>query len=158
MSIPWLILVRGGLIIIVENIFSSLYNVYFQMMIWGTRSSGQRSLGEEWGEGEKLNCLHFAVTMNIVLFVFCFFGCFLETAPRKRPWRKAQTRIILNKNTTYVIFPTWNLTMTNDRKLDFWKKVIDSVRAEVNFRPLGENCEDFSCKWLWGFIKAGPCL
>lgn len=88
-------------------------------------------------ERELGNCLYFAVTMNIFPFVFCFFGCFLRQHPGnsfEEKLRKAQTRILLNKNTKYVVVPTWNLTVTNDMKTQLLEKLgpkihIDSFRA-----------------------------
>lgn len=102
-------------------------NEYLRSQIqWGKKSGGRMRRGRELPElcsDHKQFPLYF-------LLLWLFWG----TPPRKQFWRKAQARIILNKNTEHVLFPPRHLTMTNDRKLDFWKNSgpkihKDSIRA-----------------------------
>lgn len=73
--------------------------------------------------------LYFAVTVNIFLFGFFFLiplVVFLGLHPGnsfEEKLIKAQTRIMVNKNTKYVIAPTWNVTMDNDMKTQLLEKL-----------------------------------
>lgn len=93
-----------------------------------------------WGKNGMMrgrglwNCLYFAVTMTVFLRALCFFCWFLGQHPGnnfKENLRKAQ--IILHKTANRVTTPTWNLTLTDDRKTTFAKTETqihtDSIRV-----------------------------